>query len=260
MEAVLLQIMWIFLIGAVCGFLATWLGIGGCFLRIPMMMVLLGLTIKTAYAVNMAVIAIATIPGVITHYRILHVYTKGFVVAAIGSAIGVIIGTQIAMYVPSVTLKMIFGIACIGIGIYMTYSTIKGKSKTPARVTVDQVERLEHGTKLGALMFLAGIATGLCGFGGGIYYMPIYNALSYPIHIAIGTSSTQMIPVAAIGATNLSIHGFQNWFYLVTIGLVTLVFSWLGARTTKAMKAWVLRAIFGVLIGLVGLSVAMGLI
>ncbi len=46
METVLLQIVWILLIGAVCGFLATWLGIGGCFLRIPMMMVLLGLTVK----------------------------------------------------------------------------------------------------------------------------------------------------------------------------------------------------------------------
>ena len=260
MEAVVLQIVWILLIGAVCGFLATWLGIGGCFLRIPMMMILLGLTIKTAYAVNMAVIAIATIPGVITHYKMKHVYSKGFVVAAIGSAVGVVIGTQIAMYVPSATLKVIFGIACIVIGIYMTYSTIKSKGKTPARVTVDQVEKLEHGLKLGVLMFLAGIATGLCGFGGGIYYMPIYNALSYPMHIAIGTSSTQMIPVAGIGAINLSIHGFQNWFYLVTIGLVTLVFSWLGARTTKAMKAWVLRGIFGVLIVFVGLSVAMGLI
>jgi len=260
MEPVVLQIVWIFLIGAICGFLATWLGVGGCFLRIPMMMILLGLSIKTAYAVNMAVIAIATIPGVITHYRMRHVYNKGFVVAAIGSAIGVIFGTQIAMYVPGATLKIIFGIACIGTGMYMSYVSIRGKGTTPARVTVDQVETLEHGPKLALLMLLAGIATGLCGFGGGIYYMPIYNALSYPMHIAIGTSSMQMIPVAGIGAANLSMHGFQNWFYLVTIGLVTLVFSWLGARTTKAMKAWVLRAVFGILIVLVGLSVAAGLI
>ena len=35
------------------------------------------------------------------------------------------------------------------VGIYMSYSAIKGKGKTPARVTVDQVERLEHGAKLG---------------------------------------------------------------------------------------------------------------
>jgi len=260
METILLQIVWILLIGAIAGFLATWLGIGGCFLRIPMMMVLLGLSIKTAYAVNMAVIAIATIPGVITHFRMRHVYNKGFIVAAIGAAIGVTIGTQIAMYVPSRTLKTIFGIACIGVGIYMAYSSIKGKGKMPPRVTVDQVGRLEHGLKLGGFMLLAGIATGLCGFGGGIYYMPIFNALGYPMHIAIGTSSTQMIPVAAIGATNLTIHGYQNWFYVLTIGLVTMVFSWLGARTTKITKAWVLKGIFGVLIGLVGLSVAVGLI
>ena len=260
MEAVLLQIAWILLIGAITGFLATWLGIGGCFLRIPMMMAFLGLSIKTAYAVNMAVISIATIPGVIAHYRMKHVYKKGVIVAAVGAAVGVIIGTQIAMYVPSTTLKMIFGIACVGVGIYMTYSSIKGKGKMPPRVTVDQVERLEHGTKLGGLMFLAGIATGLCGFGGGIYYMPILNVLGYPMHIAIGTSSTQMIPVAAIGATNLTIHGYQNWFYVLTIGLVTMLFSWLGARTTKIMKAWILRGIFGVLIGVVGLSVAIGLI
>jgi len=39
-----------------------------------------------------------------------------------------------------------------------------------------------------------------------------------------------------------------------------MFFSWLGARTTKMMKAWVLKGIFGVLIGLIGLSVAIGLI
>ena len=34
MEPALL-VLWIVLIGAVTGFLATWLGVGGCFLRIP---------------------------------------------------------------------------------------------------------------------------------------------------------------------------------------------------------------------------------
>ena len=44
------------------------------------------------------------------------------------------------------------------------------------------------------------------------------------------------------------------------IDAVTLLFSYLGARTTATMKAWVLRAIFGVLIGIVGACVAVGLI
>ena len=119
---------------------------------------------------------------------------------------------------------------------------------------------LEHGSKLGGLMFLAGVATGLCGFGGGIYYMPILTALGYPMHIAIGTSSTQMVPVALIGATNLSVHGYQNWLFMGTIGVVTLLFSWIGARTTAITKAWLLRAIFGLLIGIIGISVVVGLI
>jgi len=255
-----LTILWIFLTGAIPGFFATWLGIGGCFLRIPMMMGLLGLPIKSAYAVNMMVIALTTIPGVVTHYRMRHVYTKGFIIAAIGAAIGVVLGTQSAMMVPSATLKKIFAVACIGVGIYMLYTALKTRGKLPPRVTVDQITMLEHGPKLGGLMFLAGIATGLCGFGGGIYYMPVLTALGYPTHIAIGTSSAQMIPVALIGATNLTVHGYQNWFFMGTIGAVTLLFSWIGARTTAMMKAWLLRSIFGVLIGIIGICVAVGLI
>jgi len=255
-----LSILWIFLTGAIPGFLSTWLGIGGCFLRIPMMMGLLGLPIKSAYAVNMMVIALTTIPGVVNHYRMKHVYIKGFITAAIGAAIGVVLGTQLAMMIPSATLKKIFGVACVGVGIYMLYTALKTRGKVPPRVTVDQITTLEHGPKLGGLMFLAGVATGLCGFGGGIYYMPVLTALGYPMHIAIGTSSMQMIPVSLIGATNLTVHGYQNWFFMGTIGAVTLFFSWLGARATAMMKAWLLRAIFGVLIGIIGICVAVGLI
>lgn len=255
-----LTLLWVILIGAIPGFLATWLGIGGCFLRIPMMMGLLALPIKSAYAVNMMVIGLTTIPGVIMHFRMRHIYTKGFIVAAIGAAIGVVLGTQLAVMVPSDVLKKIFGIACVGVGIYMLYMALKTRGKTPPRVTIDEVEKLAHGINLGGLMFIAGIATGLCGFGGGIYYMPILTTLGYPMHIAIGTSSTQMIPVSLIGATNLTIHGYQNWLFVGTIGAVTLVFSWLGARTTAAMKAWFLKAIFGVLIAIIGICVAAGLI
>jgi len=225
-----------------------------------MVMGLLGLSIKDAYGVNMMVIAIATIPGVIMHYKMKHVYNLGFIIAAAGAAIGVLGGTQLAMFVPSATLKQIFGIACIAIGIYMLYMAFTKRGKTPPRVTIDQVTELEHSWRLFGLMIAAGFATGLCGFGGGIYYMPVLTALGYPMHIAIGTSSTQMIPVAGIGAVNLAAHGYMNWIYFVGIGVVTLFFSWLGARSTKTMKAWILRAIFGVLIMIIGICVAAGLI
>jgi len=155
----------------------------------------------------MAVISLTTIPGVIAHYRSRHVYSRGVLIASIAAAIGVFLGTQLAIWTPSSMLKKIFGIACVGVGIYMLYGAAKGRGKIPPRVTIDEVKRLEAGSRLFALMFFAGIATGLCGFGGGIYYMPILNALGYPMHIAVGTSSAEMIFVAGVGAANLTIHG-----------------------------------------------------
>ncbi|HDJ66667.1 MAG TPA: sulfite exporter TauE/SafE family protein [Nitrososphaeria archaeon] len=251
------RIFWIILTGAIPGFLATWLGIGGCFLRIPMMMALLRLPIKCAYAVNMAVISITTIPGVLTHYRNKHVYSKGVIVSSIAAAVGVALGTQLAMLTPSLTLKSIFGIACMGVGIYMLYGAAKGRGRIPPRVTVQDVKRLETGLRLFVLMFLAGIATGLCGFGGGIYYMPILNALGYPMHIAVGTSSAEMIFVAGVGAANLTIHGYMDVISFIGIGVVTLLFSWIGARAAKTTKAWILKMTFGILIAIIGALVAL---
>jgi len=253
-----LLIFYIFIIGAIPGFLSSWLGIGGCFLRIPMLMALLGLSIKYAYGVNMAVIALSTFPGVLAHYRMGHIYSKGAIVASLAASAGVLAGSMVAIYLPVFILKIIFGMACLFIGIYMIYKAIKTKGITPPRVTIHEVESLPHGWSFGALMFAAGIATGLCGFGGGIYYVPVLTAFTYPMHIAIGTSSLMMIPTAGVGAVNLALHGYTNLLYIAGIGLVTLVFTWLGARATKSVKAWMLRAVFGGLIGAIGIGVAIG--
>jgi len=243
-------------IAAVTGFIATYLGVGGCFLRIPFMMWFLGLSIKQAYCVNQAVIAISTIPGVITHYKQGHTYSRGVIVSAIGASIGVFLGTLIAVWTPRGLLRTIFGSACVGVGIYMLIKSVKTRGRVPPRVTVKEVRTLTSGPKLFFLMFLAGVATGVCGFGGGIYFVPVLTALAYPMHIAVGTSSTIMIATGTVGATNLTYHGFMVWEDVVGIGLPTLLFSWLGAKAAKIAKAWILRGVFGILISVIGGLVA----
>lgn len=252
--------LWMFLTGAIPGFLATWLGIGGCFLRIPMMMALLGLNIKQAYCVNQAVIALTTIPGVVEHVKSDHIYKPGLIVAALSTVAGVLLGTTIAVWTPRAVLRTIFGVACFGVGIYMVWLALRTRGRVPPRVTASQAGRLPFGAGFAASLFLAGVATGVCGFGGGIYYVPVFSAFSYPMHVAIGTSSATMIATGAAGSLNLGLHGFMVWLPFIVIGAVTLLFSWLGARATKAVKAWLLRAIFGVLISIVGACVALRVI
>ena len=139
------------------------------------------------------------------------------------------------------------------------HKAIKEKGKIPPRVTIDEVKKARIWTKA-FFMFIAEIATGICGLGSGIYYMPVFKVLGHSMHIAIDTSSTEMVFVAEICTANLTLHGYVRWFYFASIGIVTLIFSWLEAKATKTVKAWVLIAMFGVLIGFIGLSVAFGVI
>jgi len=252
-----LTVLYVLVTALVPGFLATWLGVGGCFLRIPMIMYFFGVPIKSAYCINQAVIALTTIPGVIEHVRSRHVYWRGFAVAAASAAAGVSLGAYVvAKYVPGLELRVFFGFVCVGIGIYVAYRTIRARRALVRRVTVAEVKRLEHGPRLAALMFVAGFATGLCGFGGGIYFVPIYMGLAYPTHVAVGTSSAQMIPVAGLGSSILTALGWMRPELLLAIGIPTLVASWLGARMAARSPPWILRLVYAFAIIGAGLFVA----
>ncbi|OYT47979.1 MAG: hypothetical protein B6U85_03875 [Desulfurococcales archaeon ex4484_42] len=240
------------------GLLATWLGVGGCFLRIPMLMYLFGIPIKVAYAINQAVVALTTVPGVIVHLREKHVYIKGLINASLSAMVGVSLGAYVvAKYIPAQHLRVFFGFVCVAIGIYVIRSTLKARATLVKRVTVEAVKVLEHGLRLSLLMFVAGFATGLCGFGGGIYFVPTYMALGYPTHVAIGTSSTQMLPVAGLGSAVLTASGFMDPLMLIAVGIPTLLASWIGAKLATKSPPWFLRVIYGASIIGAGLYVAL---
>ncbi len=239
------------------GLLATWLGVGGCFLRIPMLIYLFGVNIKTAYCINQAVVAVTTLPGVYVHWRKGHVYSKGLITAILGAIIGVSLGAYVvARYIPTTMLKGIFGFACIIIGIYVAYRTIKARRALMRRITVKEVKELEHGLKLFILMFLAGFATGLCGFGGGIYFVPLFIALGYPTHIAVGTSSSEMIATAGMGSAVLTSMGFMNLILFLAVGIPTLIASYIGAKLAVKSPPWLLRLIYAIAIIFAGAYVA----
>jgi len=238
---------YIFLTALIPGFFATWLGIGGCFLRIPMLIYLFGVPIKSAYAINQAVIVIGTLPGVVEHFKKGHVYGRGFLMASLSAAVGVSLGAYVvAQYLPTLVLKALFGIITTGVGIYILAKTVKARRALAKRVTVAEVGSLEHGAKLAAWMFLAGFATGISGFGGGIFYVPIYMGLGYPAHIAVGTSSAQMVPVSAVGTSVLTLYGYQVPILMALIGVFTLIASWAGAKMAAKSSPWSLRLVYAV--------------
>ncbi len=258
MEFTPTSLLYIAITAIVPGLIATWLGVGGCFLRIPMLMYFFGVSIKTAYCINQAVVALTTIPGVIVHIRNKHVYLKGLAIAVPSAMLGVAIGAYVvAKYLPTLLLRVVFGLVCLGIGIYIAYRTLKARRRLSRRITVADVKNLYAGPKLGLLMFIAGFATGICGFGGGIYFVPIYMGLAYPTHVAIGTSSFQMLPVAGMGSTILALSGYGDLELFLAIGIPTLIASWIGAKLAARSPPWFLRLLYAVGISGAGLYVAL---
>jgi len=239
------------------GFLATWLGGGGCFIRIPMIMYFFNVPIKSAYCINQAVIALTTIPGVVEHFRSGHVYVRGWIIAAASAAVGALLGVYaVAELVPEHVLRILFGFVCIAMGLYIARSTLRMRRALGRRITIGETRFLEHGAKLASLMFLAGLAGGLSGSCGCIYFVPILIGLGYPMHIAIGTSSALSASVAGFSSSILTYLGFMHWDLMLAIGMPTLVASWFGAWLARRSPPWVLRLAYALSIIGVGLFVA----
>ncbi len=73
-------------------------------------------------------------------------------------------------------------------------------------------------------------------------------ALAYPTHVAVGTSSAQMIATASVGSAVLTANGFMNALLLASIGVPMLVASWLGAKLSVKSPPWLLGLIYALAI------------
>lgn len=109
-------------IGLSSGILAGILGIGGGILIVPALMYVAGfsqkLSIGTSLAVLLPPIGIA---AVIEYYRNGNVDFKAALIIASTAIIGAWIGARSAHYIDAHTLKIIFGVFLIFLGIYMIF-------------------------------------------------------------------------------------------------------------------------------------------
>jgi uncharacterized membrane protein YfcA len=101
-------------IGVFTGMLAN----GGGFLLVPLFVVILGLTMPESAGTSLVVIAVLSIPTLITHWALGHI---DWVVAgafAAGAIPGAVIGSRLTGYIPADAMRRSFGILLIVFAIY----------------------------------------------------------------------------------------------------------------------------------------------
>jgi uncharacterized membrane protein YfcA len=247
------------------GFASGLLGVGGCFIMIPVqywvytaMGVSTSVAIKLAFGTNLAVVLPTAFSGAMGHHRKGAVWWKAAMYLGSFGLIGAIGGATAAAHIPGMILKIAFGAAILLGGIRML-------TAKPVKVE----EQPKDSPRLwAALGFLLGVVTGLIGIGGGVLMVPVMVLfLKFKMHQAVGTSTAMMVLTATGGLAGYIINGigvsgipsphlgyFHLWSWLC-LAATSIPMALVGARTAHKLPAKQLRIIFIIVMFYMGLKI-----
>jgi len=103
-------------IGALTGFLAGFLGVGGGFIRMPALLYILGMPTKVAIGTDLVEVAFSGAYGSYLYGRSGHVDLAAALVMLVGAALGSQIGAVATQYVDSSRIRRLFALMIIGAG------------------------------------------------------------------------------------------------------------------------------------------------
>ena len=96
-------------IGLGAGVASGYVGVGGGFIMVPLMLSLLGISMKQASGTSLIAVMILAVPGVIEQGFLGNINYAAGIAVAIGSIPGALIGARLVRRVPERALRFIFG-------------------------------------------------------------------------------------------------------------------------------------------------------
>ena len=252
--------------GAVAGFSAGLLGIGGGALLTPLLLFLYSLwnienerLMHIIFGTNLLVIVFFSLSSAWGHHKRGNVLWHVVKRLVPGSIIGSILGALTAGHLGEVHLKGLFGIFLLAVSIRMIFS----------RVSFSIGENIPNTSGLN--LFLLGLFVGflgaLLGIGGGIVLVPaMVVLLKFPIKKVIGTSSANIIFLSFFGMLGYIIIGWNVpgrlegclgyvwWPAAIPLIIGGVPSARLGAYINGRINALLLRRIFGVFAFIIGVK------
>lgn len=110
--------------GAGVGLLTGFLGVGGGFLIVPALVMLVGLPIKEAVATSLAVIALNSLAGLLGHLGGAQLDVALIAVFGAAGIAGTFAGAQLARRVPASRLQQSFAVFVIGLAVFLLYDNV----------------------------------------------------------------------------------------------------------------------------------------
>lgn len=254
MSIELIYIIALVLIGIVVGFAGGLLGVGGCFVMIPVQYWVLtsmgvdpGISILIAFGTNLAVVLPTAVSGAYGHSKKGAVVWNAALTMGIAGFAGALVGGYIATLIPGNYLNILFGLVILLSAVRML--TAKPLS-VDAKPVDDMVTFLLWGIPVGLL-------SGIIGIGGGVVLIPVMVlAMHFRMHTAVGTSTALMIFTALGGTIAYIINGwgaaglpaycigYVNLLQWALLAIPSIAMAQVGVRVAHKLPAKQLKYVF----------------
>ncbi len=252
------------LIGIAAGIAAGLFGIGGGVLIVPALIFIMNFPLIQANGTSLAALLLPVgIFAVLEYKKSGYVNIKTALLIAIGLAIGVIGGANIALVLPPKYLRMAYGFFLLYVSVrFIGLSFLKKIFKNKLKDKIEIQNNPEYSTHSTTEMktaitakpiiiilfgVLAGIMSGLFGIGGGLIIVPfLLTAMKYEPKLAIGTSlAALLLPVGLPGVLIYFNSGNLNLIYAAPVALGILLGSIVGAKISIALPTKTVKIIYG---------------
>ena len=258
-------------ISLLAGFLGALLGLGGGMIVIPALTLLLHIDIRLAIGASI-VSVIATSSGAAAAYvkeRLANIRVAMFL--ELGTTLGAITGAYIAGIVHPRFLFVLFAIVLA----YSAFAMLRGKRQTDeaavpgpwARVLKLKSSYWDHAlgeevfyqpvrARIGlALMYFAGIVSGLLGVGSGALKVPAMDlAMELPIKVSTATSNFMIGVTAAASAGVYFSRGQIDPFIAAPVAVGVLAGAYIGSHTLGRVHSQAMRVVFIVVLTLISIQ------
>ncbi|KNZ69078.1 hypothetical protein Tfer_2324 [Thermincola ferriacetica] len=232
----------LFIVGILSGIFGALLGLGGGFILIPALTIVLGLPMHQAIGISL-ISVIATSTGAASLYvREGKADIRLGMVLELSTTIGAIAGALIANMVDGSTLQILFGLLLL----YNAVSMVRHRETAAASVnSAGRYSRLPAGL---AASGLAGVLSGLLGIGGGLIKIPaMYILMGVPLKRAVATSNFMIGVTASASGFIFFFRGLIDPVTAAPSALGVFLGARLGTRFNDKISVAGLKKVFVVI-------------
>ncbi|MFA6472246.1 MAG: sulfite exporter TauE/SafE family protein [Candidatus Latescibacterota bacterium] len=266
----LLYILELLLAGAVAGFGAGYLGIGGgviltpvCLILYPILGVVTPDLVKIIFGTNMFLVTAFSTASAISHHRNNRVDWQTVAIIVPAAVIGSILGPWAASISSPVMLKKAFAVLLIVSSLLIV---LKGSIKPDGRLDGNPILSRKF---LPILGFITGFLGSFLGIGGGIVMIPVFILLfALSMNVIAGTSSAIIIFIGITSTLSYMWYGqvmqfvlqgwstgFVWWSAAIPLAIGGIPCAALGAHLNAKTHSKILRRVFGAVLLLLALRI-----